>query len=668
MSYSWKMGALALERLPPWVRDLLIFSLFVMMTVVMTWPWARHLRDTVSDNGDSYAFVWSLWWNYHQTFTDPLNLFHANIFFPYRYTLAYTEHGYGAALLFFPLLALGLPPMTVYSVAILLAFAFCGYASFRLTRTLTGSFPISLVAGIIFAFIPYRLLFITALPYLLCAWVPLSLEALILFARRRSWKRAAWLGLCLLMSGMTNITWFFYSLVPLVPTFIFLVIRYDIHKDRALWLRGVIALVISALLLFPFLWPYYKASTLYSYKKDITEVEQNSVRTEEWLTAPVYNRFWGYMGMGSGLPGIRVTLFTGLLPLLLFLAGIFLVEPYVLIANNDQRRARGPINYSHRLLILDLFCLLAFVIAIVAAGYAGAPGLSRFAARFLNAKTSDRAVFVLIGLLLVRFCISYPAILQFGRNRNLIETFRSQRRSDAFWISTIWVVFSLLLTFGVNTFFYRVLYDLLLPFKSLRAPHRAAMIGYVGFAILAGLGAGRVANLIPRKRFVNASLTFAIIGVVILVELHAAPLPVYRGVVDADEVSLKLKQTAMRGAVLDLPSLPGPPYYSWHLSMLRSVHHGHPVIFASSSFIPPLPNQIHQLVTQATLSPDLLTLLEEVPTSYIVLHRKLIEPDRQPEFTRFFNEAVSTGRLRLIGTYGDGDDLYAITKTEPEAR
>ncbi|HEX7294776.1 MAG TPA: hypothetical protein VF251_03415, partial [Pyrinomonadaceae bacterium] len=323
MSDRWKV----VQRLPRWLRDVLVFLLFVAMTVVMTWPWARHLRDAVWDNGDTYAFVWSLWWNYHQTFTDPLNLYHGNIFFPYQYTLAYTEHGYGAALFFFPLLALGLPPLTVYSISILLAFAFCGYASFRLTRTLTGSFPISLIAGIIFAFIPYRLLFITALPYMICAWVPLSLEALILFARIRSWKRAAWLGLCLLLSGMTNITWFFYALVPLVPTFIFLLIRYDIHKDRTLWVRGGIAMVISALLLFPFLWPYYKASTLYSYKKDMTEVIQNSVRTQEWLTAPIMNRLWGHMGMGSGFQEIRVTLFTGLLPLLLFLAGIFLIEP-----------------------------------------------------------------------------------------------------------------------------------------------------------------------------------------------------------------------------------------------------------------------------------------------------------------------------------------------------
>ncbi|MBA2501889.1 MAG: hypothetical protein H0V27_03325 [Pyrinomonadaceae bacterium] len=36
---------------------------------------------------------------------DPLHLFHANIFFPYRYTLAFSENDYGIAMLFFSLSA-----------------------------------------------------------------------------------------------------------------------------------------------------------------------------------------------------------------------------------------------------------------------------------------------------------------------------------------------------------------------------------------------------------------------------------------------------------------------------------------------------------------------------------------------------------------------------------
>ena len=90
-----------------------ISALFVVLTALMTWPWVLHLRDAVADPGDPYMIAWSLWWDYHQTFHDPLNLFHANVFYPYQYTLAFSENDYGIALLFFPLFAAGVRPLTV---------------------------------------------------------------------------------------------------------------------------------------------------------------------------------------------------------------------------------------------------------------------------------------------------------------------------------------------------------------------------------------------------------------------------------------------------------------------------------------------------------------------------------------------------------------------------
>ncbi len=658
---------LAMRPLRFFLYEALIFCFYLLLTVLLTWPWSLHLGDAIADNGDSYAFVWSLWWNYYQTIHDPLNLFHANIFFPYRYTLAFTEHGYGVAMLFFPLLAIGIRPLTVYSVAILCAFAFCGYASFRLARTLTGSLRIAFVAGIIFAFIPYRFLFITALPYLFCGWLPLSLEALILFTRKRSWRRAIWFGVSILMSGMTNVTWFFYSLIPLGVSFVFLVIRYDIAKDRYLWERGLTATVISATLLFPFLWPYYKASTLYMFRKESVEVSDNAVRTVEWLTAPRYNKLWG--SMGSGLQGARVTLFTGLLPLLLFLGGVLSVNGQETMPTNTNKTHSSSLKKcSYVLAALDGLCIVALILAILAAGYSHAPDLSRFAGRFLNTQTSDRALFVLSILLFVRVCLRYPEILQVGRGQNFVQTLRSERRGDAFWIGGIWALFGFVLALGMNTFFYRVLYDFLLPFQSLRAPHRAAMISYVGFAALAGVGAARVMSLNFLRGPIRSKAALSAIALILLIELNASPLPFIHGAVDPDDVTLKLKETPMRGAVIDLPSLPQPPYYSWHLSMLRSTDHEHPVIFAASSFIPPITMQVHQLATESTLRPELLTLLEEIQTSYIVFHRKLAQPDQEAEFARFFSEGVASGRLRFVGTFAETDDLYAVVKTEPESR
>ncbi|MFL6211177.1 MAG: hypothetical protein ACJ74W_20175 [Pyrinomonadaceae bacterium] len=660
-----KLQNLQGRHLPRWVREGLIFVGFLALTALMTWPWVTRMRDAVADNGDSYAFAWSLWWNYHQTFTDPLNLFHANIFFPYRYTLAFTEHGYGAALCFFPLFAVGLRPLTVYSVATFCTFAFSGYGMFRLARTLTGSSGTAWVAGIIFAFIPYHFIFLTALPYLFTMWLPLLLEALVLFVRVHSWRRAAWLGVACLMSGLTCINWLLLSLVPFVLSGALLVVRHRLQRDRAFWLRGLLALVVGALLLLPFVWPYYMASKLYGFKRDAAEVTQNSAGLVDWLTARGFNRVW--LDMGRNLPNVKATLFPGLLPLLLALAALLLVnhgarrtpQPFTDEAHDDSTRKRW-------LYALDALCVVAGCVALVAAGYAGAPA-GTWAGALFPAGTADRALLVLTVAFIARLSIAYPPLLRRGASHNLIESLRAERRSDAFWLGVIWAGAGFLGSFGMSFYLYRVLFDLLLPLQSIRAPYRAGMTAYVGLALLAALGAQRLTQLAARWRpFTKPHLVYALLVGALLFELHAAPLAFIRGAVFPDAVTLRLKELRMRGGVLDLPSLPEAPYYSFHLAMLRAADHGHPVVFAAASFIPPLTIKVHELSNAPELSKELLDLFEQLPVSYVVVHRPLLKPARAQAFATFFADGVAAGRLRLVGSY-DSADLYAVTKTEPEA-
>src|SRR5687768_13004853 len=210
----------------------------------MTWPWVLHLRDAAGDAADSYLMAWILWWNYHGTFTDPLNLFQANIFYPYRYTLAFSENIYGVSLLFFPLHALGFKPLTVHGVATLAGFTLCGYGMFRLARTLTQSNGVAWVAGVAFAFVPYRFHHLPHLPYLWAGWIPLLLEALVLFARQNTKRRAVWLGIAFFMNALSCIHWFVLTLIPLALTAVLLLMRYRVAL-RTFLLRGGAALGVA---------------------------------------------------------------------------------------------------------------------------------------------------------------------------------------------------------------------------------------------------------------------------------------------------------------------------------------------------------------------------------------------------------------------------------------
>ncbi len=292
---------------------------FLGLTAVMTWPWVLHLRDHCSDAGDPYLNSWIMWWDFHQTFHDPLHLFHGNIFFPLKYSLAFSEHNYGIALLFFPLYALGIRPLTVQGLATLLGFAFSGYGAFRLGRTLTGSSGAAWVTGIAFAFVPYRFGQMPHVNYLFSGWIPLLLEALVLFLRERSRKRAAWLGVSFFMNGLSVIHWFVLTLIPLAATGLILAFRHGAERDRAGLRRGALALGIAGIALLPFLLPYQRAAKLYGFTRTPEDAMAYSANLKDWLSADSWNRTW--RGLGAP-PAPERGLFPGFLLLLLPLASL----------------------------------------------------------------------------------------------------------------------------------------------------------------------------------------------------------------------------------------------------------------------------------------------------------------------------------------------------------
>src|SRR5947207_1540284 len=97
------------------LRESLVAALFLLLAVLMTWPLAMHLDRAMGDPSDPLFTAWTLDWDYYAT-THRLPLFDAPIFHPDKSTLAFSEHMYGIAMLFFPLFALGIPALTIHNL------------------------------------------------------------------------------------------------------------------------------------------------------------------------------------------------------------------------------------------------------------------------------------------------------------------------------------------------------------------------------------------------------------------------------------------------------------------------------------------------------------------------------------------------------------------------
>lgn len=131
--------------------------LFTLLTAVMTYPQFLHLTDTVHDDGDPLLNTWTLAWVAHQLPLAPAHLFDANIFYPERRTLAFSETLLAPAFAVAPLHWLGVGPLLVYNIVFLSGFIVSGAGTALLVRELTGSRGAGVVAGIVFAFLPYRI-------------------------------------------------------------------------------------------------------------------------------------------------------------------------------------------------------------------------------------------------------------------------------------------------------------------------------------------------------------------------------------------------------------------------------------------------------------------------------------------------------------------------------
>lgn len=656
------------------LREILVLLVFCLFTALLTWPYVTRLRDVVVDKGDPYLIAWILWWDYHATFTNPLHLFDANIFYPLKYTLAFSEHSYGISLLFFPFYFIGLSPLTVHAIALFFGFALSGYGAFRLGRTLTGSAAVGWVSGIIFAFVPYRFNMMSQVAYVFSPWVPLVFEALVLFARNRSRKHAIWLGCAFFMNGLTTITWFTFTLIPFVLFAAILLTRYGLWRNRDFYRRAGVALAVAAVALLPFMIPYVVASRLYGFKRTIEEIKTYSALPIHWLGVERRNKLWNRMGEGIA-DGWKFPLFPGLLPILFSLTAVLWQRSAAEkrsaggspadVASSSSNIAGEPpalrsVSVRRWLPRLDAVIIALFALSLLAIGFDHSDAFYNFFDNF----TSERTLAMLTIAILIRLCVAYPSFLHTARP-NLVETIRSDHRSDAFWLGSILVVLGFCFSLGWNFFFFRICYQLLPMFKSMRVVARGAMLAYLGLALLSGLGVQHLAEWINQRypRF-RVQQVFIAACALLLLEFNAAPLDIVRGDPFPDAVTLRLKQTPMRGGIAYLPA-GGDNNYRY---MLRAADHQKPLIVGTSGFNSPIENRIEGLTYNGHISDELMTLLESVPASYLVIANNAILPERMLDYHAFLARQLSSSRLRFINRFDGHDDLYAVVKNEPQAR
>jgi hypothetical protein len=198
----------------------------VLLAVITTWPLILHMPSRIApDLGDPVRTSWEVAWVGHAILHQPLHLFDANVFYPHRLSLAFSDSllGYGPAGLF----GSGTVAALVrYNLLFLFAWSLCFVGAYLLARELGLGRLGAAAAGAAFAYAPYRVTEAGHLHVISSGGIALALFLLLRGYRRGSrglvlagWLVTAWqvslgftLGLqyCYLLAILAAIAAFYW--------------------------------------------------------------------------------------------------------------------------------------------------------------------------------------------------------------------------------------------------------------------------------------------------------------------------------------------------------------------------------------------------------------------------------------------------------------------------
>lgn len=291
-----------------------IALLLTALTAVMTYPQVWHLHDAVYDPGDPLLNLWVLRWIAHQLPIDPVHLFDGNIFAPERFTLAYSETLLAPALLTAPLAWLGVSSLVVYNLVFAAGFIASGIGAALLVRDLTGDAGAACVAGVIFAFLPFRFDHFAQLQLQQGQWIPLSLWALHRVLWRARLRDGVWLGVFVAAQLLSCMYYGVFLALYLV-----VVGGWLLAWQSASWRTRVPILVsgvMVALVLFAPAASAYLAARDVVGQRGLFENIGFSAAWTDYLAAPDTNRVYGWTAARFG-GGVERQLFQGIVAMAL---------------------------------------------------------------------------------------------------------------------------------------------------------------------------------------------------------------------------------------------------------------------------------------------------------------------------------------------------------------
>jgi hypothetical protein len=307
---------------------------YTAIALVATWPLVLGLgRDVAWDLGDSLLNMWILAWDGEQILAvlsgDVSRLatfFDANIFHPAPLTLAYSEHLLPQAIQILPIYAVTRNPILSYNLLFLSTFVLSGLGMYLLVRELTGRPAAAFVAGLLFAFAPYRIPQSSHLQVLSSQWMPFVLYGLHRYFAaveegRTRLRPLAGAAAALILQSLSCGYYLLYFSPFAAGYALWRVAQHRLWRQWKVWAQLAAAAASVLAVTAPFLLPYAVVTSELRFERSRAEVVRFSADVYSYATSFVEQPLWGSLIRGYAKP--EGDLFPGFVTLLLAAIGVW---------------------------------------------------------------------------------------------------------------------------------------------------------------------------------------------------------------------------------------------------------------------------------------------------------------------------------------------------------
>ncbi len=262
---------------------LVVFILFVIASIVITYPLIFHLGDFTTNYGDELVIAWIHSWVINNFFTNPFTLFNANIYYPYHNSLAFSDVFITGSLITAPFVYFIGQPIVANNVTIISSLIFLGFSIFLLTFHITKNYLSSVLSGLLIIFSPATLSNVVQIQMLEIYWVPLAILFFLLFLKNNKTRFIIYFSFCFVLQ-------FYNSFLPayfiLFSVFIIFLFKF-LEKKKKITIyfskKNSLVLVCAFIIMLPIVIPYYQVSKEFHYTRDIRDSIHFALQPEDFL-------------------------------------------------------------------------------------------------------------------------------------------------------------------------------------------------------------------------------------------------------------------------------------------------------------------------------------------------------------------------------------------------